>query len=386
MPLFRSNVRARGGRHHYVHHHHISSKQSVAVVGSGAVGCYYGARLWESGDYDVSFHMRGEHYAKSVENGLNVTSIDGDIFIPADKLKAHEVTTEMGTADWVVVCLKSSSLDAIPELVAPLLDENTRVLVIMNGLVEVDLIDAMNQDAKARGKDSVLDECAAIYGGMALICSNRLGPGRVDHSYAGLLSAGVGISKGTPEEDKEAFMKLWKPTNVQVSYEDSLLRGRWRKCVWNLPFNGISTAMGGITVDVIVNDQGLRRLADIVMDETVAAANADLASHGMPESAFLGDEDVSWFPCINVCLRRVVLLLITPTSQPFAKWQKRAMMQLSDSMGAYKTSTMIDLTQRKPMEVHYLFRKPVQAGKRTWHSSTASGDSRHTNRGYATHV
>ncbi len=287
------------------------AKQSVAVVGSGAVGCYYGARLWESGDYEVSFHMRGEHYVKSVETGLNVTSIHGDIFISPDKLKAHEDTNEMKTADWVVVCLKSSSLDAIPELIAPLLDENTRVLVIMNGLVEDDLIDAMNQDAKARGKDSVLDECAAIYGGMALICSNRLGPGRVDHSYAGLLSGGVAISKGTPEDDKKAFLNLWKPTNVQVTYEDSLLRGRWRKCVWNLPFNGISTAMGGITVDVIVNDPGLRRLAESVMDETVAAANADLASHGLSESAYLGDEDVRLFSRVNVNLRMSSHLLLT---------------------------------------------------------------------------
>jgi len=271
---------------------YATKKESVAVVGSGAVGCYYGARLWESDAYDVSFHMRGEHYAKSVEGGLNVTSIDGDIMIPADKLKAYEHTSEMGTADWVVVCLKSSSLDAIPELIAPLLHKGTRLLVIMNGLVEDDLLAAMNKDAKSRGKESVLDEFAALYGGMALICSNRLGPGRVDHSYAGLLSGGVAVSRMTPEEDREAFMNLWKPTTVKVTYEESLLRGRWRKCIWNLPFNGISVAMGGITVDVIVNDPGLRRLADIVMDETVAAANADLSSHGVDSSQYLGDADV----------------------------------------------------------------------------------------------
>jgi len=137
-----------------------------------------------------------------------------------------------------------------------------------------------------------LDELAALYGGMALICSNRLGPGRVDHSYAGLLSGGVAVSKGKPEQDREAFMNLWKPTTVEVAYEESLLRGRWRKCVWNLPFNGISVAMSGITVDVIVNDPGLRKLADTVMDETIAAANADLSSHGITSSQYLGEEDV----------------------------------------------------------------------------------------------
>lgn len=44
--------------------------------------------------------------------------------------------------------------------------------------------------------------------------------------------------------------------------------------MWNLPFNGISVAMGGITVDKIVNDPGLRELAGIIMDETIAVGNA----------------------------------------------------------------------------------------------------------------
>jgi hypothetical protein len=58
-----------------------TEKQSIAIVGSGAVGGYYGARLWEAGVYDVKFQMRGEHYEKSKDNGLNVTSLHGDIFI-----------------------------------------------------------------------------------------------------------------------------------------------------------------------------------------------------------------------------------------------------------------------------------------------------------------
>ena len=59
-----------------------ASKVSIGIVGSGAVGGYYGARLWESGLYDVRFFMRGEHYEKSKSTGLDVTSVNGDIFIP----------------------------------------------------------------------------------------------------------------------------------------------------------------------------------------------------------------------------------------------------------------------------------------------------------------
>lgn len=91
--------------------------------------------------------------------------------------------------------------------------------------------------------------------------------------------------------------------------------------------------MGGITVDKIVDDPGLRRLADLVMDETIATANADLATNGVNESLFLGDQD------------------------------KKQMFDLSDGMGPYRTSTMIDFVEKNPMEVQYLFNKPVQRAK-----------------------
>jgi hypothetical protein len=71
-----------------------------------------------------------------------------------------------------------------------------------------------------------------------------------------------------------------------------LLRGRWKKMVWNLPFNGISVAMGGITVDKIVTDPDLRKLADTVMDEVIATANSDLErKHGKGSFDALGDAE-----------------------------------------------------------------------------------------------
>ena len=68
---------------------------------------------------------------------------------------------------------------------------------------------------------------------------------------------------------------------------------RWWKNVWNLPFSGISVSMGGITVDRIVNDPSLRKLAYKVIDETITIANADLNKHGCSEDELLGEETVS---------------------------------------------------------------------------------------------
>jgi 2-dehydropantoate 2-reductase len=217
--------------------YHISelkatAKPSIGIVGSGAVGGYYGARLWESGAYDVKFFMRGDHYEESKSNGLNVTSVCGDIFIPPDELQVFSDTNEMGTVDWVIVAIKSTALDSIPALISPLLEPgHTRVLAIMNGLIEDDLVDQLKKYQGENVDDQHIRCCGAVYGGMALVCSNRLGPGRIDHTYAGLLSSGVAVHSQavTMEENRVAFENLWEPVQIETVYEPSLLGGRWRK-------------------------------------------------------------------------------------------------------------------------------------------------------------
>jgi len=308
-----------------------SEKPTVAIVGSGAVGCYYGARLWETKEYIVKFFMRGDHYTISKKNGLNVTSVEGDIFIPPKELMAYDQVQNMGKADWVIMCLKSTGIEATPDLLQPLLDENSRVLSIMNGLVDEDIVRLL--EGLGENEEPVLTRCAAVYGGMALLCSNRQSPGHVDHSYAGKLTASLAVCSdkfGDVNDHKEAMLSLWEPTRgFEFCYDDNLVRARWSKNLWNLPFNGISVAMNGITVDKIVQDPGLRELAYRVMDETLAVANKDLDVRGFSKEEHLG------------------------------KVEKQAMMDLSDNMGPYKTSTMLDLVNRNPMEVKYVFRKAV---------------------------
>jgi 2-dehydropantoate 2-reductase len=260
--------------------------------------------------------------------------------------------------DWVVVSLKSSSLNDIPELILPLLDPTrTRVLAIMNGFIENDLIAALKE--KSGQTDNVNDDttplqcCQALYGGMAFICCNRMGPAIVAHTYAGHLTAGAASTKSNNvEDDEKAFVQLFSVTSdkmnqvtpaVAVLYETSLLYGRWKKMLWNLPFNGISVAMGGITVHDIVTDPGMRELAFKVMDETIAVANADLIYQANRRKTNRKDDEPS-----------------VSTIQLLTTQDKEQMMAYSDTMGAYKTSTMLDLIHRRPMEVKYLFQKPVE--------------------------
>ena len=321
-------------------------QQRIAVVGAGAVGSYYGARLWESG-HDVHFLLRNENFDMATQNGLTITSVEGDIHIPSERLNAYRTSVDMAQAnlhqpsssefDWVVVSLKSSALEAIPDLILPLLSpEKTRVLVIMNGMIEDDLLRLMRTKTGQNDETQPLQCCHSWYGGMALICCNRISPAVVDHSYFGLLSAGVASTKSKDDSSNQrAFEELFQGTKIDVFYENSLLRGRWKKMVWNLPFNGIAVAMGGVTVDQIVQDPGLRQLAYHIMDETIAAANMDLAT-------FYGQGNFT----------------------PLGDVERAAMMKLSDDMGPYKTSTMLDFVHRRSMEVQYIFRAPLDRARR----------------------
>jgi 2-dehydropantoate 2-reductase len=334
-------------------------KQRIAIIGTGAVGSYYGARLWEIG-HDVHFLLRNDNYDTARRQGLQITSVTGNIYIPPQQIQAYPTTQDMmnfsleksnndtstnAGFDWVIVALKSSSLDAIPDLIIPLLNPNTtRVLVIMNGMIENDLLQLMKSKTGQQSMDntSTMNEplqcCHTWYGGMALICCNRIASCHIDHTYFGLLTAGVASTKDSSSEactnNERAFRELFQHTKIDVAYDTSLLRGRWSKMIWNLPFNGISVAMGGITVDQIVNDTGLRQLAYHIMDETILAANTDLQRQYGAQNFV-----------------------------PLGATERTAMMQLSDDMGPYKPSTMLDFVHRRSMEVQYLFRTPLDRAK-----------------------
>jgi len=153
---------------------HAIDVKRVAIIGSGAVGSYYGARLYEAG-HNVCFYMRQPHYAACLRNGLNITSIAGDMAIPPDKINLYDNTKSIGPVDWVIVCLKSTALDAIPDLIYPCLSKDTRVLAIMNGLIEDDLI-CMLKERAGEPKDArvPLQCCRALYGGKCSMLIFRL--------------------------------------------------------------------------------------------------------------------------------------------------------------------------------------------------------------------
>jgi 2-dehydropantoate 2-reductase len=118
-----------------------------AILGSGAVGGYYGARLARAG-HDVVFIARGAHLAALREGGLHIRSPLGDF---VTKARAENEPARVGPVDVVIVSVKAyDNATALP-MIAPLLGSGTSVLTVQNGVDSVSEVAAIAGEARTLG-------------------------------------------------------------------------------------------------------------------------------------------------------------------------------------------------------------------------------------------
>ena len=165
-----------------------------------------------------------------------------------------------------------------------------------------------------------------VVGGLAFTCINRGEPGRIHHLDYGPVTFG---HLGDDEAELERVPALWSGSKVEVSTAPSLLAARWLKLCWNVPFNGLTVTCGGVTTDIVMGDTELRASADGLMRELCAAGNADLEAHHVT-ARLDADEVVD------------------------------SMMTRTDSMAAYRPSTMIDFLEGREMEIDAIFKAPLR--------------------------
>src|SRR5947207_2171881 len=150
-------------------------KPVIAIVGTGAVGAYYGGRLAQHG-HDVHFLLRGD-YSAVKKHGWVIRSCHGDFSLPASAVRAYDDPAKMPAADLVIVTLKTTANDQFQRSIAPLVKEDTVILTLQNGLG--------NEERLAE-----LFGAERIVGGMAFVCINRVEPGVVNHIAEGLITLG----------------------------------------------------------------------------------------------------------------------------------------------------------------------------------------------------
>ncbi|MES2923771.1 MAG: 2-dehydropantoate 2-reductase [Verrucomicrobiota bacterium] len=279
------------------------SFNSVAVVGSGAVGLYFGGRLAAAGE-DVRFLVRSDFEVIS-RDGLKVASAHGDFEMP--QVKAYQTAAEIGPVDLVIVAWKATANDQLAAVLPPLLHPQTQVLTLQNGLGNCELL------AQIVGPERVL-------GGLCFICINRTAPGRISHSAGGRMTIGEWRPDGSGRAVE--LEKRFKAAKIQAVAVADLEKSQWEKLVWNIPFNGLSVAEGGVTTDVLLAARETENELRALMAEVIAAARA--LGHD------LSDDLIDF----NIDRTR--------------------------PMGPYRTSSMIDFVEGREVEVAPIWEEPLR--------------------------
>ncbi len=277
----------------------------IAIVGAGAVGAYYGGMLAHAGA-DVHFLLRAD-LAVVRERGLTIRT--GGKAVRIDPVKAYARPAEIGPCDVVLIALKATANQVLNELIPPLLHEETALLTLQNGLGNEEYL------AARWGAERVM-------GALCFVCLNRTAPGVVEHFDHGAISIGEFV--GGPQERTRQMADALTVAGIEARVVENLVTERWRKLLWNIPFNGLAIAAGGATVADVLASDGLRTSARELMGEVVDAARR------------LGHE----------------------IEDEFADFQ----IERSYSMGAYKPSSLIDWELRRAVEVEAIWGEPLRQG------------------------
>ena len=271
------------------------------IIGVGGVGGYYGGKLAHAGN-DVHFLFHSD-YDYVVANGLKVDSCDGSFRLP--KVNAYNQATDMPKCDVVLVALKTVNEQLLKELLPPVVTTGTLVVLIQNGIgVESDVQTWLPGIQLAAG--------------LAFICSAKAGPGHVNHQCYG--SINIGNYSCSDESKINELLNDLHAAGIEaaaVEYSEA----RWKKAVWNMPFNGLTVALNTQTDKLRANPATEQLVRDMMM-EVVEASRA------------LGVENVD---------------------EAFVE----KMMSMTRVMTPYSPSMKLDYENRRPMEINYIYSRPL---------------------------
>ncbi|QHI70006.1 putative 2-dehydropantoate 2-reductase [Tichowtungia aerotolerans] len=284
--------------------------KSIAVIGTGAIGGYYGGLLQRSGQ-NVHFLLHSD-YEHVREHGLRIDSKNGDFTLP--QVNAWRTAADMPMCDLVLVALKTTANQILPEILPHVVHEHSTVLVLQNGLGSDDDV------ASVIGAERVI-------GGLCFICSGKVGPGHIHHQDFGMITLGEYRADGsaaglTPR--LKALGALLESAGIPIRMEEDLLLARWKKLVWNIPFNGLSVVKNCLT-DTLMSDPETRALCRRLMEEVAAGSVA--------------------------CARPVETAFIDQ------------MLDYTGSMTPYAPSMKLDYDHGRPLELEAIYGNPLRAAR-----------------------
>src|SRR5690606_17505087 len=282
--------------------------RSYAILGTGAVGGYYGGLLRKAGA-DVRFLLRSD-FAHVQAHGLKIDSPGGGFSLP--RVSAFSRPIDMPPSDVAIVAWKTTQNGFLASTLPLVLKPGGIVLVLQNGL------DPERESAEAMPG-------AYVLGGLCFLCSRNAGPGWIQHQDYGAVtlaaySPGPDPQGETPE--MRAVAADLRAAGVEVGMQEDWRMARWRKLAWNIPFNGLCALLGADTAQLL-GQEAMRRQVEAIIDEVAAGAGA------------------------------------CGTALPPALRDR--MMRDTDAMAPYEPSMKLDRDAGRPMELDAIYGRPLQA-------------------------
>lgn len=284
----------------------------IGIIGTGAVGGYYGALLVKHG-FEVHFLLRSD-YEHVLKNGLIVESKNGDFIL--EKVNAYCRPEDMPVCDVVIVALKTTQNHHLSSILPEVVNDNSIVVALQNGLdIETDI--------------SGIVPKATIMGGLCFLCSNKIGPGHIRHLDYGSIRLGQ-FKKGNQAagitEHLKTISDIFSRASVPIHLADNLGLARWEKLVWNMGYNGLAVILNA-TTDQIMKNYASTLLVKEVMFEVI---------HGARSCGFDVDEKFSE-------------LMIAATRQ----------------MIDYSPSMKLDFDAGRPLEIDAIYWRPIRAAEKS---------------------
>ncbi|WP_130470721.1 ketopantoate reductase family protein [Candidatus Magnetaquicoccus inordinatus] len=279
----------------------------ILVVGSGAVGGYYGAQLAKAGAI-VSTVQRSD-YALVQEQGIHIDGLEGQShFRPAAVLRQVEPLEP--APDYIVVALKVLAEIDTAAIIAPAVAQKSVILLLQNG------IECEQSIAEAFAQNEILS-------GLAFVCLSRTAPGRISHTCYGHLA--IGRYPHGASAAAQQLAQLFTSVGTACTVSEQIGKERWKKLVWNAAFNPLSVLGRATTQEILENP-----------------ATADLAARVMHEVCQIAD--AAGYPLPDDVVERN--LAATRKMKP------------------YKTSMLLDYLAGRPMEVEAILGNALRAAQR----------------------
>jgi 2-dehydropantoate 2-reductase len=280
----------------------------ILIMGAGAVGCYFGARLQQAGE-EVTLCARGDHLRALREDGLEVKSFRGDF---KAKVRATADPRESAPYDLILFAVKSYDTESAAQQLSGCLTPDGVLMTIQNGVE--------NEEALCR---IFPREC--VMGGNSRIGAQIVAPGKLLHTALGVIE--FGELDGRDSERARRLEKVFERAGILGELTTDLKSLRWFKLMGNNSTNSVS-ALTRTTLGQMLDDPDGYNLVRTLMLETLAVGRAEGAS--------------------------------TPDER--ADLQLRQIGSLNAR--AIKTSTLQDLEKGKPLEYEAISGAVVRAARR----------------------